>query len=411
MCFDAPRSRTLLFGGQTQSGVVGDTWQLAANGWTQIADTGPAARTSHAMCFDSATGVALLYGGAAGGPFGDTWALSEADWTQVEDSGPGTRLGHALAFDVKRKRAILFGGTGAAGLTADTWQWTPATGKWTQIADTGPTRRQHHCMAYDLVNERVVLFGGADSNGTSLGDTWALEGDAWTHIAHFGAPASARVAMVGSDVGLTLFGGLASGPQPAPLAGTWRFAANRWTQRQDIGPSPRGGHAMAFDTSRRAVIVFGGSAPPEIADAAERLFADTWEHLETEPSVAPGPGPEPDPNPNPNHSIPSVAGLDAQPSTTPAGGQVTITVTLDGPSQATLVVRTAWVLQSVFDASNNNGQPPQPGDVHFLPDLQIPAGLTQGTFGLVAPAVNEPSIVVLAATDNGVVATVVLTIN
>jgi N-acetylneuraminic acid mutarotase len=44
-----------------------------------------------------------------------------------------------------------------------------------------------------------------------------------------------------------------------------------WTQKQDIGPLPRAGHAMAFDTTRRRVVLFGGTT------LAGTFFADTWE--------------------------------------------------------------------------------------------------------------------------------------
>lgn len=43
-----------------------------------------------------------------------------------------------------------------------------------------------------------------------------------------------------------------------------------WTQKQDIGPKPRGGHAITFDPARGRIVLFGG-------DAAGSLFNDTWE--------------------------------------------------------------------------------------------------------------------------------------
>src|SRR5215208_1976767 len=48
-----------------------------------------------------------------------------------------------------------------------------------------------------------------------------------------------------------------------------------WTQKEDIGPSPRGGHTMAYEAARQRVVLFGGygSTPP---------FGDTWEWDGTE---------------------------------------------------------------------------------------------------------------------------------
>ena len=42
-----------------------------------------------------------------------------------------------------------------------------------------------------------------------------------------------------------------------------------WTQRQNIGPAPRAGHAMAYDEQRRAVVLFGG-------DSGRGPLGDTW---------------------------------------------------------------------------------------------------------------------------------------
>jgi hypothetical protein len=44
-----------------------------------------------------------------------------------------------------------------------------------------------------------------------------------------------------------------------------------WTQKQDIGPSARTGHAMAFDSARTRVVLFGGDS------RRSTLFNDTWE--------------------------------------------------------------------------------------------------------------------------------------
>ena len=31
-----------------------------------------------------------------------------------------------------------------------------------------------------------------------------------------------------------------------------------WTQKEDIGPNPRAGHAMVYDADRERVVLFGG---------------------------------------------------------------------------------------------------------------------------------------------------------
>lgn len=44
-----------------------------------------------------------------------------------------------------------------------------------------------------------------------------------------------------------------------------------WTEKQDIGPKPRAGHAMTYDSGRSRAILFGGDS------LRSRLFNDTWE--------------------------------------------------------------------------------------------------------------------------------------
>jgi hypothetical protein len=44
-----------------------------------------------------------------------------------------------------------------------------------------------------------------------------------------------------------------------------------WTQKQDMGPSPRCNHDMTFDPVRQKVMLFGG------APQGTRFLHDTWE--------------------------------------------------------------------------------------------------------------------------------------
>jgi hypothetical protein len=45
-----------------------------------------------------------------------------------------------------------------------------------------------------------------------------------------------------------------------------------WTQKEDIGPSPRDGHRMAYDAARQRVVLFGG----QIGKASNVYTNDTW---------------------------------------------------------------------------------------------------------------------------------------
>jgi hypothetical protein len=103
---------------------------------------------------------------------------------------------------------------------------------------------------------------------------------------------------------------------------TWEWDGAHWTARQDIGVSARFGHAMAFDTVRQRVVLFGGLAQPDNADPAGPAKGDTWEHADIV-NVPTGPG---------------LASLDATPSPVVAGQNLTISVQLAALSNATTVV-------------------------------------------------------------------------
>lgn len=64
-----------------------------------------------------------------------------------------------------------------------------------------------------------------------------------------------------------LFGGAGQG---FVLGDSWVWDRRYWTQVQDIGPAARSGHALAFDTGRGRAVLFGGTG-----DQGD--LADTWE--------------------------------------------------------------------------------------------------------------------------------------
>src|SRR5206468_2989247 len=103
------------------------------------------------------------------GASGETWEWNGVAWTQRVVSGPSPRLGHAMAYDAARAVTVLFGGyTGS--IIGETWEWNGIA--WTQRAVSGPSPRYYHAMAYDAARGVTVLFGGAPGSGS--GDTWGL---------------------------------------------------------------------------------------------------------------------------------------------------------------------------------------------------------------------------------------------
>lgn len=193
--YDVARGRFVMFGGSGRpGGLSGGTWESDGTTWTAVTGPNPPARQAHAMVYDAARSVTLLFGGMAevdgGKPpqqLGDTWQYDGRAWTHLEVTGPSPRASAGVAFDSRRGQVVLFGGLGGTGFLADTWTWDGKV--WRQVAVTGPEPRAMGYLAYDARRDRVVLFGGRKGwpNG-DLNDTWEWDGDRWTALAGPRAP-------------------------------------------------------------------------------------------------------------------------------------------------------------------------------------------------------------------------------
>jgi len=142
--------------------------------------------------------------------------------------------------------------------------------------DSGlPEARNGIALAYDAARGNVLLFGGYGTD--KLADTWLWNGTRWDVVtpvpgsevppvreAHALAYDSARERVV-------LFGGWGDSGQ---LGDTWEWDGVKWTNvtptESSDSPSRRYGHALAYDAARGKVLLFGGNA------TTGRL-ADTWE--------------------------------------------------------------------------------------------------------------------------------------
>jgi hypothetical protein len=127
----------------------------------------------------------------------------------------------------------------------------------------------------------VVLFGGKQGT-TFLSDTWEWDGNNWLQLnpANSPPPRNAHVLAYDPARGRTvLFGG--NTPYPGPiLADTWEWDGLDWVQRFPLtSPPPRDLHALACDSARGKLVLFGGHG----ASVSGHL-SDTWEYGPTDPA-------------------------------------------------------------------------------------------------------------------------------
>ncbi|MBI4866058.1 MAG: hypothetical protein HY816_03815 [Candidatus Wallbacteria bacterium] len=271
MAYDPVRKQSVLFGGFTTAN-SDDTWLWDGTGWANPSPAGkPGIRTNHRMVFRQDLAKLLLFGGDLGGTrYQDTWSWDGTTWADLRPAtDPPARAFHVLSHDPATSRSILFGGS-TTSVVADTWVYTG--GDWRNVTpgSGNPFGRSEAAMAHDPDGGRELLFGGENSGAFALSDTWQWTGTGWSQLAPAHAPANRKQHRMVHDAfrgRLVLFGGKTDAG--TALGDTWEFDGTDWTELVlATSPSARAdGFAMAYDSSRRRVLLFGGSAN----------LTDTWE--------------------------------------------------------------------------------------------------------------------------------------
>ncbi len=283
----ADGNRLLLFGGYDGSKYMSDLWSydLATGSWTVLAPAGavPPARASQATAYDPVAGQLVMFGGYDGSSYmGDAWSYdaTNGSWSPLAATGttPHARYGHSLVYDSDSKKMLLFGGYDGSVQYADTWSYDPATNVWTELKPSGalPPARDSQALAYDPASKVFVLFGGW-STTSMFDDTWAYDpaANVWTPLKPVsGEPAARALHRMVYDESIEKFVMFGGGTSTATFNDAWLFdlATDTWTPLGASGTSPsaRAGLAMAYDTSGRQVLLFGGS------DGIDVYLNDLW---------------------------------------------------------------------------------------------------------------------------------------
>lgn len=176
LAYFEPLDLVVLFGGEGDNGLLGDTWVWNGESWTAVnSNPNPAPRSGHAMAYDPTRGYIVMYGGTtSNGNSNETWHFDGNEWTLFTFLGPSPRSGQAMFYDEGRERVVLVGGLPQEpGVTfAETWEWTGTN--WRTIQSGGPSPRIDANAAYDSARGLAVLFGGISPNANLLNDTWEL---------------------------------------------------------------------------------------------------------------------------------------------------------------------------------------------------------------------------------------------
>ena len=243
--------------------------------WRQVNVGGPSARCDHAMAYDSKRNVVILFGGSdkSNNYLNDTWHWDGHAWSVVANAGPSPRNDHALAYDSNRDVTVLFSGAISSGWANDTWEWNGIN--WSHRSGSGPIGREMHAMAFDKARGEVVLFGGGRTGvtWTEYNDTWVWNGSTWTQK----FPSSSPDARIGHAMAydstrnvVVLFGGAAA--STTFFNDVWEWNGSNWSKKSpSSSPSPRYMSALAYDSARRLTVLFAGR------HFSGTFLNDTWE--------------------------------------------------------------------------------------------------------------------------------------
>ena len=284
------------------------TWTLAG----PLLSQAPTWRYLQSAAFDESRKVLMMFGGLFHDPnipnitaSPELWEWNRATglWTNrrpgLTGDKPYRRAGAGMVFDSVRNKLVVFGGrTTAVTNYADIWDWDLSNGFVERTnSDVGPSARSQHGMVFEKSTGNVLLFGGgvARTDGSNnpiaqtgvsvaYGDTWEWNPTTgkWTELQPASAPSARYDAALVWDSKrnvAVLFGGMEKpqdGLNGIPKQDTWEWdpATQGWTNRTIPGtkPSPRYGHAMAYDPGRGTIVLVGGWD----IDTGEGL-ADVWE--------------------------------------------------------------------------------------------------------------------------------------
>lgn len=173
--------------------------------------------------------------------------VAQLQWQTVSSAqSPAPRYDHAVA-----RWGITFGGRDATQAFADTWIFEGGASGWKPMPTAiTPSPRSRHAMDMDL--DDVLMFGGIDASGVRNGETWRFSTN-WMNV-----------------------------PPGQPFVSSWTQLAPAHA------PSPRDGHALAYDLMTvTSAVLFGGRTDAGLSDETWLWSGGDWQLLA--PGTAPSP--------------------------------------------------------------------------------------------------------------------------
>ena len=282
IAYDTARQRAVLFGGEgvdpgNQSLLFSETWEWDGQNWAQIPTvTTPPARRVPAIAYDERRGVVVMYGGwNNNGVLQDLWEYDGVNWTErCPSCTPAARWGATMMYEPQLQKVVLYGGVSRGEGEApdhwhtEAWAWDGTYWEYTGIDSAAPAAFRPS-LVYDT--ERAVTLAFVDME---YGGAWIWVDRMWHHVMTAGQPPPASGASMIYDPAfqrIVLYGGMQN-PGAQYHNQTWIYKDGDWKQQfTPLVPKPRRDQVGFYDTTRQAMIVFGGRGIDNV------LLNDTWE--------------------------------------------------------------------------------------------------------------------------------------
>lgn len=285
--FDPVGQRLVIFGGESNEGLLGDVWafDLLTSSWIELAttgETGPEPRLGANAVYDPNGHQMVIWAGQQGSRFfNDTWSLDlhRLEWHDLSppsNARPQARYGAAAVFDPLERALVQFAGfTDLSQRFNDTQVFDLDTNSWQEVGprrdSARPVMRCLLTAALELGSRKMIIHGG-QRNGP-LDDTWAFDLGTrqWTNVTPEARPPGRMLAtsFIDRDGRFIVFGGTTAA---GSVNETWSFdlATGEWTRLEIAdAPPPREAAMGAYVADEERFLVFGG--------IGEGRRADLWE--------------------------------------------------------------------------------------------------------------------------------------
>jgi hypothetical protein len=291
MVYSPALHRTVLYGGSSPvdrgtklAYELSDTWERTITQWVQrFPAHNPGPRAAQVMVYDPTQSRILLFGGRTGTSFfNDLWSYQNDDWTKINTATtPGARFLAGGAFDTVRNRLVVFGGyqytpdpkssTPLSTPIYDTWEFDGTN--WRQTNTNGPQVLKP-ILVYDAARDNIIMLGINDKSESLMYQYDAAAGS-WKQLTPATLPACLNEGMaVYNDATQKVFytGGVCA--TSSATEDNLEWDGTTWTKVDVILSAGRlFGSAIAYDTDRQQVVLFGGANVLNTIRSATLLFS------------------------------------------------------------------------------------------------------------------------------------------